>query len=366
MKFPTLYNIDEKGKVRVWYMEVEGNKYRTVAGIEDGKLVESAWTVAEEKNVGRSNFTDGEAQALSEVNAKYKKKKEQKYSEVKEEASRSNILQPMLAVSWKDIKDKEALFKQGIFSQPKLDGIRCLVSKDDMMSRTGKPIVSCPHVQEALGEFFDLYPDVVLDGELYHHDLRDNFNEISSLITKKKPTSEHILKTELNVQYHVYDVIGRDDTFFVRNHVVSNSGFGLPIVVVPSIRVIDSVHLDDIYGDYLANGYEGQMIRVTGSLYEHKRSKNLIKRKEFMDEEFRVVEIVEGKGNWSGYAKSVVCYDPIQDLQFSAGIKGSQDFTRDLLKRTPKTVTVRFPNKTPDGIPRFPVAVAWYDEERDI
>lgn len=353
-------------------MEVDGDRYRTVSGIEDGQLVASGWTVAEPKNVGRANETTGEQQAIAEVNSKYKKKKEQKYSEVKEQAARSNILQPMLAHSWKDIKDKEAFIAQDVWSQPKLDGIRCLVSKDGMMSRTGKPIVSCPHILQAFDRIPSQYKRFVFDGELYHHDLKDNFNEISSLITKKKPSEDHFEKTRSAVQFHVYDVIGTPEPFFIRHKLINDVGFDLPIVVVPTTFISDVGNLDDVYGGYLEDGYEGQMIRLSHSSYEHKRSKNLIKRKEFFDEEFQILDIVEGKGNWAGYAKSVTCYDPRLDVEFSSGIKGTQDWTAGLLqmwKDEPgcfKTVTVRFPNKTPDNIPRFPVAVGFYRGERDI
>jgi len=372
MKFPTLFNIDENGNTRIWYMEVDRDKYRTVSGIEDGQLVESGWTVAEPKNVGRANETTGEQQAFAEVNSKYKKKKEQKYSEIKEQAARSNILQPMLAHSWKDIKDHEAFIAAGVYSQPKLDGIRCIVSKDGMMSRTGKLIVSCPHISGNLDWVFRQYPNLVFDGELYHHDLRDNFNEISSLITKKKPSSDHFSLTERHVQYHVYDIVDTDMTFAERIGFLHSLAIELPVKFVPTLEIASREHLDDIYGDYLADGYEGQMIRTGKSLYQHKRSKDLIKRKEFFDEEFKILDITEGKGNWAGYAKSITCYDPRLDVEFSAGVRGTQEYTRDMIacwKDKPgcyKTVTVRFPNKTPDNIPRFPVAVAVYTGERDI
>ena len=55
----------------------------------------------------------------------------------------------------------------------------------------------------------------------------------------------------------------------------------------------DKEHLDDYYGKYLDDGFEGQMVRVTDSPYQNKRSKNLLKRKEFIDEEFEVIDIEE-------------------------------------------------------------------------
>ena len=43
------------------------------------------------------------------------------------------------------------------------------------------------HILDELQPFFNKYPDVVLDGELYNHDLKDNFEKIISLVRKQKP-----------------------------------------------------------------------------------------------------------------------------------------------------------------------------------
>jgi DNA ligase-1 len=373
-KHPTLYNIDENGNVRIWYMETNGARYRTVSGIEDGNLVTSAWTDVEGKNIGRSNETTPEMQALTEVEAKYLRKKEQKYSEKKEDAKRTNFLSPMLATSWKNLKDEERKqIANDCWSQPKLDGIRCLISRDSMMSRNGKPIVSCPHILDELRPLFKNNPTLVLDGELYNHELRDNFNKIASLVSKKKVTADELKETEKTVEFHVYDVIGTTFTFSERaGWLLSEEQlYTKSVVWVPSNRVYSVAQLDDEYAQYITEGFEGQMIRLPDALYQHKRSNALIKRKEFFDAEYPVLSIVEGKGNWAGYAKSVECQDPKTKKVFSAGIKGTQEEMKDLALRVrrgdiPKICTVRSPNLTPDGVPRFGIAVTFYDDEDRI
>tara|TARA_R110000868_G_scaffold319497_2_gene580475 strand:- start:992 stop:2104 length:1113 start_codon:yes stop_codon:yes gene_type:complete len=365
--YPELYHIDEHGNTRVWYMTQSENSYCTTAGIRHGKLVESAWTVAEPKNVGKKNETTGIEQAELEILAKYKKKKEQKYNETLDTAVRTNIIQPMLAIKWNDVKNKEEIAKN-CYIQPKLDGFRAIATKDGLFSRTGKLIVSCPHINETLKDFFTLYPNAVLDGELYNHSLRDNFDELASLIGQKKPTWEDHSNSLQKIEYHVYDIFAPDSnqTFGFRSILLKAVENYFAIKLVSTIRCTSMDMLDDTYRYYLQEGYEGQMIRLD-AMYEHKRSKNLIKRKEFFDAEYDVVSIVEGKGNWSGFAKSVLCRDK-NGKEFSAGIKGTQEFTRELLNRLPmpKTCTVRSPNMTPDGIPRFGIAVMFFDDERDV
>jgi DNA ligase-1 len=362
-KYDTLYHIDGKQNVRVWWLEQEGDKYRTVSGIEGGQLVTSEWKIAKPKNVGKANATTGETQAEAEIEALYVKKLDRKYSNQKTTAVRSNIIEPMLAATYKGWDKK---WKQ-VYSQPKLDGMRCIATKDGLFSRQGKPIVSVPHIEVALKPAFATFPDLILDGELYNHDLRDDFNELISIARQTKPTAADIAKAADSIQYHVYDQICSGELFADRFADLTDMQFTNDhIKLVKTVVSYDQEELDLDYAGFLAEGYEGQMIRID-SLYEQKRSKNLLKRKEFLDEEFEVLTIEEGEGNWAGYAKSVKCKTK-DGVIFNAGIKGNQSFTRGLLKvrPQPKSATVRYQNKTPDGSLRFPIAVAFWEKERDV
>ena len=361
--YDTLYHVDGNENVRVWWMEQDGDKYRTVSGIEGGQLVTSEWKIAKAKNVGRANATTAEEQAASEIESQYTKKLDRKYSRTKNTASKSNIIEPMLADKYKGW-----ILSWGYaYSQPKLDGMRCIATKDGLFSRQGKPIVSVPHIVEALKPTFAAFPNLILDGELYNHDLRDDFNELISIARQMKPTVDDLAKAATHIQYHVYDMIS-SEPFLNRYISLSETPFIWTdtVKLVETKEILSSEELDWQYAALLAQGYEGQMIRRDAT-YEQKRSKNLLKRKEFIDEEFEVLEILEGEGNWSGYAKSVRCRTS-DGVIFNAGIKGTQEFTRKLLAQTPvpKTVTVRYQNKTPDGSLRFPIAVAFYENERDV
>ena len=100
--------------------------------------------------------------------------------------------------------------------------------------------------------------------------------------------------------------------------------------------------------------------------YECKRSKHLLKRKEFITEEFNVVEVKEGQGNWAGYAKHFEL-ELGDGRTFGSGVRGNQETLKELLHQTeqPTWVTCRYFEKTPDGIPRFPVVIDWGVGERE-
>lgn len=359
-----LYKNDSTGKARFWQVERDGAKYRTIAGVVDGKAVTSEWTTCTPKNEGRSNETSAEKQAELEVLAMYdKKRKTGGYSD-NIESSGKKYIEPMLAKKWED--EKLIVGHQIMFSQPKLDGFRCVATKDGLFSRKGDQYFSVPHIEKALYVIFAENPDLVLDGELYNHDLKDNFNEIASLVRKKKPTPAELIESEKMVQYHVYDHVDTSKPFSERIMKVNQLVAALPgVVEVVRTTSFDTVdHLDALYAEYLEQGYEGQMIRLD-TRYENKRSKTLMKRKEFQDDEFPIVSIEEGLGNRSGMAGRVTCALP-DGRTFGAGIKGGVKVNGDLWTFKDaligKKATIRFFNYTPDGIPRFPVYVDVRDD----
>ena len=367
--YDSIYKIDSKGKTRIWYMEQQDDRYRTWDGTQGGKIKSSEWRVAIPTNVGRSNERDGVAQAAFEIEAQYKTKLEKDYHPTLEAAQSggSHIFEAMLAEKYK-------MFQPG-YAQPKLDGFRCIAKKDGLWSRSGKPFVSSPHIMEALAPMFERYPDLILDGELYNHELRDNFDEIQSLITvksDKKLTADHYEKTRAMVQYHVYDIPALKDNLFEDRHnflrtlyyQFEHGNNPSPIKIVETKRIESEEQFDVLHGEWLEQGYEGSMWR-NNTPYENRRTKNLLKRKDFIDEEFEVVAIEEGQGNWAGVAKRVTCRLP-DGRTFGAGIKGSRDRGIELLNETHHIVTIKYFQLTPDGIPRFGVATKFHGEKRDF
>ena len=363
-----IYKRDTKGNVRVWWAEAgflgDDCYWRTNSGIKDGKIVTSEPRRAHAKNVGRANATTAQEQAVQEMTADMNKKLERGYFTNIDLIDSFEKFKPMLASGYEN--HKFDFRTNTYYSQPKLDGIRCVARADGLWTRAGKPIVATPHIQEYLQVFFEKYPNAVLDGELYNHTLKDDFNKITSMVRKTKLTQQDIAESARLVQYHVYDcVLGDSDLGFAdRYDFVCNQGFADPVQYVRTEIVHNTEQLDQLYGDYLTDGYEGQMIRLD-CVYENKRSKFLIKRKEFLSDEFRVVDILEGQGNWSGYVKRFVL-KLADGTEFGAGVRGNQDTLRKLFEdnQKPTWATLRYFTPTPDGIPRFPVVVDWGIGER--
>ena len=362
MKLNTLYSRTSTGAVQEWTIEVDNNKYRTISGQTDGKKVTSEWTVLNEgKNAGKANATSASEQALKEAKALHKKKLETGYFEDINNIDNVAFIEPMLAKKYEDYA-ADLNFAHGIFSQPKLDGIRMVCSKGSMQSRNGKQLKSVSHIGAYLEPLFKDYPNIALDGELYCDKLKNDFNKICSLVKKSKPTSEDLTESARTIQYWVYDAIIPGETFENRIKWLNLALRGIKgVVIVPTVKVWSFQELDELNGEYLADGYEGQMVR-TNSVYRHQRTNALLKRKEFQDDEFKIIDIVEGVGNRSGIA-GYMCFKTKQGTDFRASIKGSFEYCEDLLKNKKKFIgeqaTVKYFNLTPENkVPRFPVVTA--------
>ena len=94
------------------------------------------------------------------------------------------MIKPMLAHK---LNENRIDWSKSVYMQPKLDGVRCLFTKNGAFSRTGKQFMNIRHIEDSLKSFFKEYPEMVLDGELYNHELKDDFEKIISLVKKQKP-----------------------------------------------------------------------------------------------------------------------------------------------------------------------------------
>lgn len=376
MKFieqlPKLYKRDSKGKTRVWEVEVgySNDDYagiRTVAGLDNGKKVTSEWNLSEAKNVGKSNSTTAYTQAQAEAKALWDKRIEKEYFVDIGMIDSYDKFDPMLAGDYTKVKVKPT----SGYSQPKLDGIRCIANSKGLWTRSGKPITSCPHIWEEVRDLLEANPNLTLDGELYNHELKQDFNKIVSLVRKTKFTDADLEESQRLVQYHVYDIhcsVNPDVIFSIRNLEAQEnitSFLEEYIHIVPTTFYNNQDELDELYSAYTADGYEGQMVRLDEK-YENKRSKYLLKRKEFITEEFEVISMEEGQGNWSGHTKRFILR-LADGREVGAGVRGNQDQLSKLWEsqKTPSWATLRYFDLTPDGIPRFPVVIDYGVGERD-
>ena len=368
MKFPTLYKKTSTGADQQWSIETAENCIITRFGQVGGKIQETSDVIKVGKNRGRSNETTPREQAELEAQAQWEKKKTSKgYVESLGDARKGKRdalvlggIDPMLAHRF-DEQGHKIVYPA--FAQPKLDGHRCIAvigedRKCTLWSRTRKPILSMPHIVKALEEQGHGI-GTVYDGELYNHAYRDNFERLTALIRPEEPRPEHEV-----VQYHIYDcpsVAGFTD----RAGSISLMFEEMPsahrefLVQVSTVSVADEDELMLAFERFTGEGYEGAIVRNAGGLYVNKRSYDLQKVKTFIDEEFVVMGIEEGRGKLVGHG-IFVCKTR-DGVVFNAKMKGSHSGLKKYLEQPTQYIgqllTVSFQGYTAkNGVPRFPVA----------
>jgi len=222
------------------------------------------------------------------------------------------MIKPMLAYK---VDKKPVDWSENVFIQPKLDGVRCVIQLDNdkvvSHSRTGKQFFNIAHIEESLQNFFAHSPDVVLDGELYNHDLRDDFEKIISLVRKQKPTSDDRLQAKNLIQFHCYDYIETvmDQPYGYRmNQLTTSDMYSYCVKYVPTNLVLRMDDAKVYHARNLANDYEGSILRLDKP-YQQKRSYNLQKFKDFSDTEATIVGYETGKGKRTGTLGKFIMQD---------------------------------------------------------
>ena len=370
---PPLYAVTAKGKIQKWRAWAQDGIVRTEFGQVGGKqqvtVGRDCWTT----NSGRSNERTPEALGKKRLKRKYRRSPEE---------ARSPIFLPMLAQDyWKRERGKAPVLSSvakklelPVYAQRKLNGVRCIAMwKGDqvvLLSRGGETW-AVTHIVEEVSRFLD--KGLALDGEIYIHGVP--LQQLSSLAKDYREESKAL-------EYHVYDTISlgapetsqterlhlRED-FFARL-----SGWGPHLKKVPTREVRRVEEFAELEQRYVGEGYEGLIIRVQEAPYRwNMRSPSLLKFKSFQDAEFVVVGCREGRGKFAGCAIFVCKNDhPVLSggslcAHFKCAAPGNMAERRNLWKHhlifIGKKLTVRFFERSRDGVPLQPVGIAFRDEK---
>ena len=265
-----------------------------------------------------------------------------------------------------------------LYSQPKLDGVRCLIQYGDGISpgavaysRTGKEWKNIDHILEQLKPFFAKHPGVVLDGELYNHELKNDFEKIISLVRKTKPKPEDRIESAKKVQFHCYDIVNEDWSFEDRNlfrqHNLSYYGDYQcdSVISVDHGIVHNAEEIEVAHENYLEMGFEGSIVRKNEP-YECKRSWTLMKVKDFSDSEAKIIDWVEGKGKRIGTIGKFVAVDA-DGNEFGMPVMDKFEYLQNNFKEMQgwggKTATFTYFERTKKGSYRHPLFKSIRDYE---
>jgi DNA ligase-1 len=389
---PTIYGVEKNGKTKVWTARIYRDILNGFATAEieygqlDGKKQSTSREYTEGKNLGKKNETTPLQQCLLETRRKWQDKMEKegyslaqpvleatKQSETDAtNATNATKVFPMLAHTFEPCSEKNK--KNGIvfpcYVQPKLDGLRCICylmpsNKVVAQSRTGAYFESVEHICEELRPILVQNPGLALDGELYTTDMP--FEELAGLIKKKKLTEADVQRTRL-VKYHIYDIVSAVPYSERHARIVDllspNAHAHAHLEVVHTQLIPDLPAFKQAFGDYVASGYEGIMLRNVAGVYrQNYRSHDLQKYKEFVESEYPIVGFKEAAGRDAGTV-IWVCVTA-EEREFSVRPRGTQEQRRqwfqDGHKYVGKLLTVIYQELSELNVPRFPVGKAIRD-----
>ncbi len=374
MNKTTLYHKTSKGEVQVWNIHTNGADIISEYGRHMGKM-QTATKTAKGKNIGKSNETSPEDQAVLQMESMIRKKRDENYHDTIEQAMDSKEILPMLAKDW--FKHGHKFKCPNFYVNFKMDGVRCLAEwdgKDITLRSRGNKTYNVPHIIHQLKELcvsMMLPSGTIFDGEIYNHEM--TFQDISGAVKKIRPST-----SDLN--YHIYDMADESLSFnnrYVRmSHIIGddmNSVQNHPnILLVVAHEVQNNDNIDDtlleLHDMFVERGYEGLIARHPNLLYKMGyRSDQLLKYKSFNDAEFKVLSVSNGVGKFEDMAIFKCEMDDNSGNTFNVVPKGTEEerkaYLTNAAKYIGKMLTVTFFGRSEDNIPRFPVGKAFRMKE---
>jgi ATP-dependent DNA ligase len=448
---PALYGVDKKGKERIWKTWVVKNIVYKSYG-EVGGVLSPSSRVYKGVNEGKKNSTTAHEQAMREAERDWVKQLDKEYrpkskegialakkalkvknsqggvnvnvdlifreaeskpkAKAKKGKSKSikvtddngtlkgyeNTIRTMQCEKWTE-EDKctsKFDFDNGVYIQPKLDGIRCLamIVKDDeggsrvvLLSRNGKQFVWLKHIRQEVLEFLDGHEDMILDGEVYANviygdegselPVEQKFDVISGAVRPKR-NDPHPLEAQLSL--YVFDIadptseLSQDERFEILKELFASGGTD-HIKMVETKVIYYPEEIYDYHDEVADRGYEGVVIRSADLTYEpHRKSLYMRKYKNFIDEEYSIVDAVCDEGVDREYFTWVCEKTTISPMTDDAELKtftvkpmGTREQRQDMYDNKDeyigKLLTVRYQVLTYEGVPRFPRGVSIRDYE---
>lgn len=420
---PPLYSTDKRGNRRVWKVWAVDDKVFKYYGLVDGKCIESSRVIkaTRDNDAIRQAQLTAERDWIKQLDKAYRPDPSDKIGTAKADQlftkklkqggtnhgivpsttpttvsktskkekpkncvveSVGTMFLPMQCTKF-DTSDKclkHFDFQSGVFVQPKYDGWRCIAKWQEngevtLTTRTGKQYPWFKHIREEVKKFLIKHPHVVLDGEVYVHDLKDDdgismsptakFSLIQSMCGMKRSVP-HPRETEL--QYHVFDVVDvtklqGDRTALLEQ--LRKDYKGSVIQVAPTYRCFSVSEIESLQHTFEHDSYEGAVVRAHDLKYQGKsRSLKMRKLKEFEDAEFTVCGFRSAEGDHDGCVVWKCRTD--SGAEFDVAPKGTLEYKRRLYNEADRHIgrllKVKYQGLSTDGVPRFPVGIGFREE----
>ena len=243
-----------------------------------------------------------------------------------------------------------------VISMPKLNGLR-------VMWIPGRGFFSRDGLQWAPEVLDHIRPQFAgrLDGELYCHGMSLQQIQSAVAVTRQSPGPD-----ARRIMFHVFDAPDIAGSALKRMDAIScELGDNTPLI--PWRGILNRIDLDKAYEEYIANGFEGQMLKSVFGSYipcgpNKSRTMNLQKRKAFVDDEFECVGIsLSEEARMEGLVGKLLFKRG--DTVFGIGTGFTKDDRAEWAKNPPtgRMATIKYLYLSKDGVPNNASFVGWRD-----
>jgi hypothetical protein len=380
--FPILCSLDVQGKMYLWQIGFDEEQQQLVIGYGySSGAKQQATREVEMNNSGR----DAQQQAFVEARSRYNNRKLRGARPIDEETSQYHYVRQMQANIYKPPepgKTSRQIRSFPIGIQPKLDGCRALARQTTdgivLLTRENRRYAFLDTIKEQCEKLLLYLPDgYMLDGEVYNHNMTGE--EIASVVRRSKQKSDR----DSEMLFYLFDVVDDGTMPYPKRYNLLRSayrrcledGFQLSSLVVLRCDIAHShEEIKQYHDSYVEWGYEGAILRkfpskkegTKPSLYSFRRCSNILKFKQFQDEEVRIVDVLEGKGKDKGLALFSVEDEEGRRME-SIRPTGTQEQRAHWFQHPEEVIgrlyRIKFARRSSYGVPLHPVGLEFRDEK---
>lgn len=350
----TLYKQSSTGAIQQWSVFVEDDTITAEWGQVGGKI-QKQMTTCYPKNVGKSNETTAEEQAISEAISKWEKQIKSGYTE--DTSGEVVVKLPMKVKNYWDNK-KNVVFPCD--AEIKYNGVNAIYTREsgklELKSRGGEDYPLIPHHIEEVLRLMDELNTNTLNVELF---AKMYLQDIQSAVKKHNDNTHKLVAV-------VFDVPDKGDLEWSDRMELFKIDNTYNYLLNPfrKLNIMSHEDLESFHTEVTEEGFEGLIIRNKKGLYKYnKRSSDVFKMKLAQDSEYLIIGYsIDKKGH-----VVFVCKTPEKRF-FKVKCKGD-DKVRASIRELSDTwigqyLKVEYEELSKDGVPLKPVGI-WVREMSD-
>lgn len=265
--------------------------------------------------------------------------------------------------------EEKRLAKYGrpLLVQPKLNGERCraIIKRGavTLLSSEENEITTLPHIPKLLACLS--FAHLELDGELYCHGMSKQ--QIGSFIRRKNPKEGFE-----QINFHVFDIVDENVCQLERLALFYQYIACLLTHPVETYRVEGPASIQILLYHYMAEGYEGVIVRNPLAKYQRKRTTDMMKWKPRGIDSYLIVdykEEIDIYGTPKGALGSLLLESDGERFSVGSGsyfTRSAREHLWTIRETLPgKYATVKYPELTDRGVPNHPVIVEITNEKQE-